>query len=283
MLYSVHDNLEIMVTGSSPEPLIAEASAQIMHHCIDRDGKEVPFMDVWQLLQQFVEQGLAPQGTIGELIGRVLSILAMDHAIDAASNPCELKYQTPVTVVAYYKALLTDEAWKTLRSSVPANRTKLSTDSANKTFERAFAHAYFHFSHYAKANDATPMCDKYAWANWLRGTALLCQLNQELTDRVHFVHFPDRGSVGPQSMSVDLNQDKTGQSADPQVIGIQHAETLDVFSPGNKLPYIAAVHCYALTEHEGIAVGLVKCKFQQQNDDQELPHYQIDIRGLTSY
>ena len=283
MLYSVHDNLEIMVTGSSPEPLIAEASAQIMHHRIDQGGKEVPFMDMWWLLQQFVEQGLAPQGTIGELIGRVLSILAIDRAIDAASNHCELKYQTPVPVVAYYKALLTDEAWMTLRSSVPANRALLTEDSAKTTFEEAFAKAYFHFSHYAKANDSSPMSDKYAWANWLRGTAILCQLNQELTDRVHFIHFSDRGSVGPESMSVDLNQDKTGQSADPQTIGIQRAETLQVFSSGNKRPYIAAVHCYAVTANEGITVGVAKRNFRQQKNDQESPRYQIDIRGLTSY
>jgi hypothetical protein len=181
-----------------------------MHHLLIKDGGEVAFMDVWQLLQQFVEQGLAPQGTIAGLIGRVLSILAMDSAIDAASNPCELKYQTPVTVAAYYKALLTDEAWETLRSSVPANRAKLSKASAEKTFEEAFADAYFHFSHYAKANDATPIRDTYAWANWLRGTAILFQYNQELTGRVHFIYFRDRGSIGPQSMSVDLNQDRTG-------------------------------------------------------------------------
>lgn len=32
MLYSVHENRQTLVTGSSPEPLIAEASAQIMNH-----------------------------------------------------------------------------------------------------------------------------------------------------------------------------------------------------------------------------------------------------------
>jgi hypothetical protein len=32
MLYSVHQDLEVMVTGLSPKPLLVEASAQIMHH-----------------------------------------------------------------------------------------------------------------------------------------------------------------------------------------------------------------------------------------------------------
>jgi len=189
MLYSVHQDLQVMVTGSSPEPLIAEASAEIMHHRIGSPGNEKPYMNLWDLLGNFVDNGLAAQGTIGELIGRVLSITAMDEAINSQGNVCELRYQTPVTVAAYYKALLTDEAWEDLRLSVPANCTQLSEASATKTFEEAFASAYFHFSHYAKANDATPMCDRYAWANCLRGTAVLCQLNQELTDRVHFIFF----------------------------------------------------------------------------------------------
>jgi hypothetical protein len=34
MLYSVHQDLEVMVTGLSPKPLLAEASAQINHHCM---------------------------------------------------------------------------------------------------------------------------------------------------------------------------------------------------------------------------------------------------------
>jgi hypothetical protein len=90
-------------------------------------------MDIWGLLGDFVDRGLAAQDTIGQLIGRTLSISAMDFAIDALADVCELKYQTPVTVAAYYKAFLTDEAWETLRHSTPANRARLSKNSALKT------------------------------------------------------------------------------------------------------------------------------------------------------
>ena len=31
------------------------------------------------------------------------------------------------------------------------------------------------------------MQSSHAWAYWLRGTAIACQLNQELTDRVTFL------------------------------------------------------------------------------------------------
>jgi len=281
MLYSVHDNRHIIVTGSSPEPLIAEASAQIMHHTL---ANKEPFMDLWSLLGKFVNRGLAAQGAIGELIGRALSISAMDRAIHGLPNVCELTYQTPVTVAEYYKAFLTDEAWEALRQSVPANRAWLSNNSATKTFEDAFQDAYFHFSHYGKANDSSPMRDTSAWANWLRGTAVVCQLNQELTDRMTPIYFSSLGNVSPKTISVNLDQDKTSQSVNPVNVAIQSAEDLSIFSHGNKLPYIAAVHCYALTTNQGITVTEPNSHdLRNQMQDKEAPRYQIDIRGLSVY
>ncbi|KAF8512928.1 hypothetical protein BU17DRAFT_95797 [Hysterangium stoloniferum] len=280
MLYSVHENRQTIVTGSSPEPLIAEASAQIMNY--NMNGSR--YMDLWHLLMEFVDHGLAWQGAIGELIGRALSISAMDHAINGLRKVCDLKYQTPVRVADYYKALLTDDAWKDLRQSIPANRTRLSLTSASKTFEDAFEDAYFHFSHYAKANDSTPMRDKYAWAIWLRGTAVVCQLNQDLTDRMAPVYFSSRGNVSPETVSVNLDQDKTGQSVNPCGVGIQSAEDLFIFSHAEKLPYIAAVHCYALTENQGITVTRpTQYNFRLPMYDMEAPRYQIDFRGLSAY
>ena len=281
MLYSVHQNRHVMVTGSSPEPLLAEAAAQIMHSTIDNNGIQTPYMDLWALLAEFVDRGLAAQGDVGELIGRALSISAMDNAIYALENKCELVFQTPVKVSDYYKALLTDDAWTSLRKSVPANRTQLSEESGTETFEDAFANAFFHFSHYGKANDASPMRSKHAWAHWLRGTAILCQPNQELSDRMAPIYFSNLGAVAPITMSANLDQDKTGQSINPSNVEVQSAETLE---GGKKLPYIAAVHCYALTTNEGITVtNPSPFNLRNANDDQEAPRYQIDFRGLAAY
>ena len=284
MLYSVQRNRRVAITGSSPEPLIAEAAAITMYYRIENGA---PYMDVWTLLGKFIDDGLAPQGTIGELIGRVFSILAMDRAIQNLPEKelCALKYQTPVTVTAYYQALLSDEAWEKLRLSVPINRRNLDRDAASRTFEDAFAKAYLHFSHYAKANDDTPFKDRYTWALWLRGTAILGQLNQHLTDRGLPIHFPEEGGLSAQSMSVVLDQDKTGQSENPTVVKAQSAETLELFS-GDKtfLPYIDAVHCYALTTNQGITVTTPSpraVRFQQEN--LEAPRYRIDICGLDVY
>jgi hypothetical protein len=283
-LYSVHQNLETKITGSSPEPLVAEAAAQIMHFEFGSETDKRPYMDVWRLFTEFVEEGLAPQGTVGELIGRILSILAMDDAIDGLEDHCELKYQTPVLVSAYYRALLTDEAWDELRKSVPANRAQLCKDSGNKTFESAFANAYLHFSHYGKANDNTPIQDRYAWALWLRGTAILCQLNQELTDRALPIFFSEQETLSPESVSMIFDQDKTGQSTSPNNVGIQSAEDLRLFTQGQNHPYIAAVHCYALTKDEGITVTVPPLHdLRGAEKDTRAPRYQIDFRGLSAY
>ena len=286
MLYSVHGDLHTLVTGSSPEPLIAEASAQIMHYTL-ANGE--PYMKLWSLLWKYIDHGLAAQGATGELIGRALSISAMDCAINRLPKASirELKYQTPVTVTDYYKALLTEEAWEELRHFTPANHAQLTAASANKTFEDAFKGGYFHFSHYGQANDTSPMTNTYAWAYWLRGTAIACQLNQELTDRMTPIHFPHLGGVSPETISANLDQDKTGESVSPSTVSIQSAERLSIFSQDTKLPYIAAVHCYALTDHQGISV--VKPSLQSQKlrsakkVDLEAPRYQIDFRGLSAY
>jgi len=55
MLYSVCQDWETVVTGPSPEPLIADASAELMPSSVISNMNKVPFMDVWELLVQFVE------------------------------------------------------------------------------------------------------------------------------------------------------------------------------------------------------------------------------------
>lgn len=66
--------------ATSSVPYVAEAAAVILMNFTFSGGKR--YMDTWALLGKFVDASLAPQGIIGELIGRVLNILAMDRAIN---------------------------------------------------------------------------------------------------------------------------------------------------------------------------------------------------------
>ena len=75
------------------------------------------------------------------------------------------------------------------------------------------------------------------------------------------IYFSDRiQGVCPETMSLNLDQDKMSLSADPHTIAVQSAEALSIFSQGKKLPYIAAVHCYALAKNEGVTAMMPHCR-----------------------
>lgn len=70
----------------------------------------------------------------------------------------------------------------------------------------------------------------------------------------------------------------------PVNVSIQSAEDLSIFSHPNTLPYIAAVHCYSLTEKQGISVTQSTRDLRVQSEsNREAPCYQIDFRGLSAY
>ena len=98
------------------------------------------------------------------------------------------------------------------------------------------------------------------------------------------IYFSSRGNVSTKTISVNLDQDIMGESVNPVNAAIQSVEALSIFSHGHKLPYIAAVHCYALTEEQGISVPKASSHdLQYPDSDKEAPRYQIDFRGLTAY
>jgi hypothetical protein len=100
------------------------------------------------------------------------------------------------------------------------------------------------------------------------------------------IYLPVCGNISPQTISVNLHQDKTSDSVSPPSVAIQSAEHLSIFSGASNLPYIAAVHCYALTKDEGITVSQPSSqtdKLQAPKKDLEAPRYQIDFRGLSAY
>lgn len=74
--------------------------------------------------------------------------------------------------------------------------------------------------------------------------------------------------MSPQTISVILDQDKMSDSVSPSSVAIQSAEHLSIFSGARKLPYTAAVHCYAPIADQGIMVS----KLSSQTKGSELKH-----------
>jgi len=160
-----------------------------------------------------------------------------------------------------------------------------------KTFEDAFQDAYFHFSYYGKANDCSPMEGTLSWALWLRRSAIICPFGQEIVDRMFPIYFSALGGLSPKTMSANLKQDRIGQSITPDNTGILSANTLSIFSPGKRLPYITVVHCYALTESQGIVIREPSLPDLELEDGDQLtdedlevaPWYQFGLHGLSAY
>jgi hypothetical protein len=98
-----------------------EASAQVKNfHLINNEA----YINLWGLMGNVCDHGLALQGAIGELISHTLSI--------------------------YYKALLTTKAWEVLCQLILVNHADLSHNSGMMTFEDAFCETYIHFLHYGR-------------------------------------------------------------------------------------------------------------------------------------
>jgi hypothetical protein len=128
------------------------------------------------------------------------------------------------------------------------------------------------------------MQDRYAWALWLRGCAILCQLNQMRTDRALPIFFAELGNrVSEKTMSMALEQHKTGPKEDPDTVAVQSAEVLGLFTAERKPPYIASTHCYGVTDREGLTVQHANTHYlRSQTKDKAAPRYQLNFRGLAA-
>ncbi|KAF7420956.1 hypothetical protein PC9H_011475 [Pleurotus ostreatus] len=280
VVYSIQEDREVIISGSSSEPLVAEAAAIVMNS--DRSASKP--MAVWRILAQYVTQGLMGQGDAGELLGRTISIMAMDRAISSCPTWAELKYQTPIEVNKYFHALLTHEQWEALRISVPANFSMLGQADSARSFEDAFRGAYVHFSHYSRARDSSPLNINYLWALWIRGVAIQCHPTQEFTDRVLPIYFSSRGTIQPASMSCILEQDKTSPKLTPSSVATQSAQELKIFNGGTQLPYITVLNCYAGSSLAGQPPRYPQPRATRHpNQNEEAPRYEIVLHSLDAY
>ncbi|KAF4586317.1 hypothetical protein EYR38_010592 [Pleurotus pulmonarius] len=281
VVYSIHEDREAIISGSSSEPLVAEAAAIVMNS----DWSDREPMAVWRILAEYVSQGLMGQGDAGALLGRTISIMAMDRAISGCPRRAELKYQTPIEVNKYFQALLTHEQWEALRTSVPANFSKLREEDSTRSFEDAFRGAYVHFSHYSRAGDSSPLNIDYLWALWTRGVATQCQPTQEYTGRVLPMYFASHGTIQPASMSCILEQDRTSPNLNPSSVVTPCAEVLDIFGGGVQMPYITILNCYAGSSSPAGQTSrytqLEDTRRPEQNE--EAPRYEIVLHSLDAY
>lgn len=258
------------------EPLLAEAAARSMAMTRIGDPSE-PFLNVWGILAKYIAADLADKDDVLALIGRTISILAMDRGIHTIpkADRSELKSQTPIHVNLYYRTLLSDSDWGKLRSSLPSNSDQLADEAASTSFEEAFKDAYLHFSHYTRLEDLNLSSQEVAlWQLWLRGAAIQLD-NYEgscISRRALPIFFSQLEKVGPDAVSWAMEVDIYGESRQA-CVGKCDLPTL---------PYLVLTNCFqrGCSNTHAHAKNL-PVPFREGKGD--VPRYELVLTGLESY
>jgi hypothetical protein len=269
VVYAVPQHREYGYTGYTSEPIIAEAAARAMAMIQERAGED----GIARILRPYVTSGLVQKGERGELVARLLMILAIDkaHALTGSKN-----YSTAVPLGAFMKALLGRDAWENnIRQSVPDNTAAFEGNS----FSAVFNDAKVRFTHFGRAGGH--VSSAMAYAAFLRGMAIQCQPNQQSIDLVIPVFFgTTETKVKEQNITAILISIKNRSKPTSIALVAINAENLYFFpqTPVEKPhPYIA------LVMELGISEAMIKTTHASPNlhHSEPRPRYSIYVHGCS--
>ena len=162
ILRHVDGTRESLVTTSPSEPVLAEAASHIMN-C---SGILVQVLD--HLVSSIRNHIVVNAGDQGELVGRILCLLAIDKAIQSKPKLWNMYSQT-VTVQEFFNALVGPESCKKL--------SPIFTKQANSITLR---NSKIRFNHFAYAEFTPTRLDLIEF--FFRGAAIFCKRNQKGVD-----------------------------------------------------------------------------------------------------
>ena len=164
--YSVPQHRRYMYSGYPSEPILAEAAASVWAD-IQQEGGYIP-----AILERYINAGLIRKDERGELVARLLLLLAFDAAVQRAGG--EL-YTTEVKLIDFLRELFGDHHYdNTIAKSKPS--------AGQIPFDEAFKDAYVRFTHFGRNRNATLANTKGASAAILRSMAIQCHSGQEMID-----------------------------------------------------------------------------------------------------
>ncbi|KAH7334529.1 hypothetical protein B0J17DRAFT_770850 [Rhizoctonia solani] len=144
VVYAIPQHREFMRTGSSSEPVLAEAAAQYLK---DRANGGIALSGP-RILSENCQKGFIARGERGELCGRLLMTAAHDLALHHV----------------------------TILEATPA------TDDTGEKLQDAFKEAYVSFSHFVQAGDSAMLGAKSLRTALFRGMAIQAKDNQVSID-----------------------------------------------------------------------------------------------------
>ncbi|KAK0184551.1 hypothetical protein F5146DRAFT_241732 [Armillaria mellea] len=204
--FSVPLHREYMRSGHPSEPILAEAAAISIYE----EG-----VNMMKVVSELLQNDLINKGERGELVARLLLILAWDAAIHKLmSQPTHptlwdtheaglAAYSRPIRLIDFLAALLPAEYLAQILKSTPDNQL------GGKTFEEAFEHAYVYFTHFGRAGSTDAINTASGLAAFIRGMAFQCCSSHPVFDIfIPILIVPEAEATKPNFNVDNLTLDK---------------------------------------------------------------------------
>ncbi|KAH9886471.1 hypothetical protein C8Q73DRAFT_281501 [Cubamyces lactineus] len=196
--YSVPKDRIYLRSGYSSEPILAEAAARQLHewrrqclglgpsatgiNVVDRLRDTTDIGPAVQILRKSLDHDLISRGDIGEIVGRLLLLLARDSATCATSSDSDdPHFSNPVPVTTLLVQLLSEAFAKDVLTSKPDN-LPANDPRGDLTFAEAFKDAVVNFTHFAKWADDSALSQDTALGCFIRSMAVICRNNAATVD-----------------------------------------------------------------------------------------------------
>ncbi|CAG8649860.1 11210_t:CDS:1 [Diversispora eburnea] len=167
ILRHVDDKRESLITTYPSEPILAEAASHVMSH--PRILKQILDGVIYSVKNHIIVNA----GEQGELVGRILCLMAFDKVIQSKSGLHYIwnKHSQSITVEEFLNAFIGEGNYEKINSVL------------NETFNGLmFRNSKIRFSHFAYTN-TTPSREKLV-NFFFRGAAVLCKRGQQIVDLI---------------------------------------------------------------------------------------------------
>ena len=175
--FSVPEHRQYLYTGYPSEPILAEAAAVCLY--------QMNFSPV-ACLEYLMKEGLISKGDRGEMVARLLWLLAFDRAVHETFKTRTLSdiyssgylgYCRPMKLIDVLNQLVGLHRVQTILQARPDNVR------VGPTFKDAFEHAYVNYSHFGRMGDNS-VTTSTAVAGFLRSMAMQCTSSHPTIDIV---------------------------------------------------------------------------------------------------
>lgn len=247
VVYSVPKHRHYMRSGYSSEPILAEAAANLMQQLrmTKQSNDDYPKDRIANILKRHIDNGLVSKGELGELIGRLLLILAIDHAQEVTQGIYPPPHWSkPVSLIDFMKSLLgTKNYEERVQRCVPDN-------SSGVAFEDYFQNSIIRFTHFTRADDDSGVTTEAACAAFVRGLGVQCDHLQQSADAALSVLINKNKPVEEENMTMVLisfkNQSKvrnlSDTTIDADVLGcFPKSDVKEQDTPGEMRSYVCLI------------------------------------------